>query len=82
MMARPPKDPTMGLNMPFSEALERYSAVSPDDVAANVARSKKKKPPGGKKSKRKPSGKKSAKTNVISLKDRKTSLRRRGLTVR
>jgi hypothetical protein len=45
----------------------------------NIERSKSKKPPGGKKKKRAPPGKKAKPQNVISLKDRKTSLRRRGL---
>ena len=77
MTARPPKE-ILGLHMPFGEAWERFIGVDPKEVDANEAKSKKKKPPGSKKAK--PSGKVKAKSkNVISLKDRKTSLRRRGL---
>ena len=54
MTARPPKD-TLGLDMPFGEAMERFVGVNPKEMHANIAKSKKKKPPGGKK-KRKPSG--------------------------
>jgi len=75
MSARPPKE-TLALDMPFDEALERFIGVDPKEMHANIARSKKKKPPGGKK-KRKPPGAKSK--NVISLRERHMSLRRRGL---
>ncbi len=67
------------LEMPFGEAMEKFIGVKPSEMEANIARSKKKKPPGGQKKKRSPPGKKSKSGNVISLKDRKTSLRRRGL---
>jgi hypothetical protein len=53
-----------------------FIAVDPKEMHANIAKSKKKKPPGGKKAK--PGGKVKAK-NVISLRDRKASFRRRGL---
>jgi hypothetical protein len=79
MSARPPKDPTMGLDMPFNEALERYIGVDPKEMAANEIRSKKKKLPGGKKKKRKPPSTTAKYGNVISLKYGKTSHRRRGL---
>ena len=75
MMGRPPKE-EFGLNMPFEEAMERFIGVDPKEMQANIAKSKKKKPPGEKKAA--PGSKVKAK-NVISLKDRKTSLRRRGL---
>ena len=75
MMARPPKE-VLGLEMPFGEALERFIGVNPKEMHANIAKDKRKKPPGGKKAK--PGGKVKSK-NVISLKDRKTSLRRRGV---
>jgi hypothetical protein len=74
MTARPPKE-ILGLDMPFGEALERFIGVDPKEMHANVAKSKKKKPPGGKKAA--PGVKVKAK-NVISLKERKTALRRRG----
>ena len=78
MTARPPKDVFLGLDMPFGEAMERFIAVSPKDLEANIAKDKGKKPPGTKK-KAKASGAKAKSKNIISLKDRKTSLRRRGL---
>ena len=77
MIARPPKGP-LGLEMPFGEALERFIGVKPKELEANIAKEKKKKPPGAKK-KAKPPGGKVNSQNVLSLKDRKASLRRRGL---
>jgi hypothetical protein len=76
MTARPPKE-EFGLDMLFGEAMERFIGVKPKELQANIDKSKKKKPPGSKKRKR-PSGEAKSK-NVISLKDRKASLRRRGL---
>ena len=76
MTARPPKE-TLILDMPFGEALERYAGVDPKEVQAGVVRSKKKKP-GGKK-KRKPPGAKVKPGNVISLRERHMSRKRRGL---
>jgi hypothetical protein len=76
MMARPPKEEFFGLDMPFGEAMERYVGVKPTELEANVSKAKKKKPPGAVKVK--PGGK-SKTTNIISMKDRKTSLRKRGL---
>lgn len=78
MMGRRPKGETMGLHMPFGEALERFVGADPEEMHANIARSKKKKPPGGKK-KRKPPGSKTKAKNVIDLRDRRMSLRRRGI---
>ncbi len=75
MTARPPKEVFLGLDMPFGEALERYIGVNPKELEANIAKDKRK-VPGAKKKKAAPGA--SAK-NVISLKDRKTSRRRRGL---
>ena len=80
MTARPPKEVIgLGLEMSFDEALERFVGVDPKQMHTNIERSKSKKPPGGKMKKRAPPGKKAKPQNVISLKDRKTSLRRRGL---
>lgn len=79
MMGRKTMGEEFGLNMPFGEAMERFIGVDPKQMQANIDKSKKKKPPGGKKKKRPPPGKKAKSPNVISLKDRKTSLRRRGL---
>jgi hypothetical protein len=78
MTARPPKA-ELGLDMPFSEAMERLIGVDPKQMHANIARATAKKPPSGNKAKRKPLGKKAKPGNVISLKDDKTSRRRRGL---
>ena len=79
MMARPPKEAFLGLDIPFNEALERYVRASPKQLEAVVKQSKKKTPPGGRKKKRKPPSKKVKATNVISLKQRKISMRRRGM---
>ncbi len=79
MIARPPKEPMLGLDMPYGEALERFVGVDPRQVQDNIVRSKKKKPPGGKKKKRVPPGKKAKTGNVVSLRERHMSLRRRGL---
>jgi len=35
------------LDMPLDEALERFAGVTPEEMQANIARAKKKKPPGG-----------------------------------
>jgi hypothetical protein len=77
MTARPPKE-TLGLDMRFDEALERFIGADPKEMQANIARSKAKKPPGGKK-KRKPPGTKGKNENVLSLRERRMSLRRRGI---
>ena len=79
MMPRKPMGEEMGLDMPFDEAMERFVGVNPREMEANIAKSKTKKPPGGKKRKRAPPGKKSKSANVISLKDSKTARARRGL---
>ncbi len=79
MMGRKPMGEEFGLNMPFSEAMERSIGVDPKQMQANIDKSKKKKPPGGKKKKRSPPGKAAKSENVVSLKDRKASLRRRGV---
>ncbi|HEY4264408.1 MAG TPA: hypothetical protein VGM72_03755 [Micropepsaceae bacterium] len=77
MTARPPKE-ELALEMPFAEAMERFAGVIPAEMHANIAKSKKKKPPSGKK-KRKPPGGKAKNQNVVSLRERKNSLRRKGL---
>jgi hypothetical protein len=78
MTARIPKE-VLGLEMPFGEAMERFIGVKPKEVEANIARSKAKKPPGGKKKKRSPPGKKTKTQNVIDLRQRR--MRRRGAPV-
>jgi len=79
MMGRKTMGEEFGLNMPFSEAMERFIGVDPKQMDANIEKSKKKKPLGSKKKKRSPPSSKAQSKNVISLKDRKTALRRRGL---
>jgi hypothetical protein len=43
-----PYEAKMHLDMPFDEALERFSGVDPREMHANIARAKKRKPPGEK----------------------------------
>ncbi len=62
------------LDMPFDEALERFVGVDPAEVRGNIKRSKKKKPPGGKR----PSGGSSQAENVVSLKVRRIRKRNTG----
>lgn len=57
----------MKLDMPFAEALERYAGTSPQEMHANIARAKKKRPPGGKK----PSSGHGEGENVVSLTKRR-----------
>lgn len=73
-MAKKVYDDKMKLDMPFSEALERYAGVDPKEMHANIKRAKKKKPPGGKKA---PPGTPVAE-NVVSLGDRRTRKRNYG----
>jgi hypothetical protein len=58
-------DEKMRLDMPFSEALERYAGTNPAEMRANITRSKKKKPLGGRK--RKPPS--DVVQNVVSLRN-------------
>jgi hypothetical protein len=60
-------DDKMKLDMRFAEALERFVGTKPDEMHANIAKSKKKKPPGGKK----PSGGKVEGENVVELRARR-----------
>ena len=74
------------IDMPFGEALERFIGVDPKEVEANVAKAKKKKPPGGTRvAKRKhgPPGGSHTKTKtndstVANLRDRRTRRRNKG----
>jgi hypothetical protein len=43
-----PYEAKMHLDMPFYEALERFSGVDPKEMRANIERAKKRKPPGNK----------------------------------
>jgi hypothetical protein len=68
------------LDMPFGEAMERFIGTSAKQTRDNIERSKKEKPPAAKRKKRKTaSGKKPNDKKVISLRERRMSLRRRGL---
>lgn len=60
-------DDKLHLDMLFEKAVERFGHTSPDEMHANIARAKKKKPPGGRK--RKPSGGNVDQRNVVSLRD-------------
>jgi hypothetical protein len=68
------------LDMSFGEAMERFIGTSVKETRDNIERSKKKKPPAAKRKKRKTaSGKKVVKAeNVISMRERRMSFRRRG----
>jgi len=69
-------DDKMRLDMPFSAALERFAGVDPKEMHANINRSKKRKPPGGKKA---PPGTPGVEAqNVVSLRDRRTAKRNYG----
>ena len=61
------------LNMDPDEALERFIRTKPEEVEANIAKSKQKKPPGSKK----PSGG-STHTDVVSLRGRRMRKRNTG----
>ena len=71
---RPPLKP-FGLDMSPDEALERFIGTKPDEVEANIDKTKKKKPPGRKKS---PSGGKVESQSVVSLRDRRMAKRNTG----
>ena len=60
-------DDKMKLDIPFSEALERFAVTSPKEMHANIKRAKKKKPPGGKK----PSSGRVKGKNVVDLRQRR-----------
>jgi hypothetical protein len=74
MHGRQPSD--FKLDMPFDEAMERFAGANPREMHANIKKSKQKKPPGTRRKKPSPGGK--AK-NVVSLRERKTRLRAKGL---
>ena len=62
-------DDKMKLDMPFDEGLKRFVGVKPDEMQANIAKSKKKRPPGGKV--RKPSDSQVDTRNVVRLRYRR-----------
>jgi len=66
MAKRRTYDDKMKLEMPFAEALKRFSETDPKEMRANIKRAKQKKPPGGKK----PSGG-ADEQNVVRLRHRR-----------
>jgi hypothetical protein len=74
-MAKRTYDDKLHIDMPFSEALERFIGVDPKQVEANMAKSKKRKPPG-EVAKRSPGGQgHETDSTVVSLRDRRTRKR-------
>ena len=63
------RKPRLYLDMPFSEALERFAGVDPRHVEANIKKSKQKKPPRARKTKVAVSAEDQA--NVVRLRDRR-----------
>jgi hypothetical protein len=76
------QEPKFGLNMDFGDALSRFVRTDPEEVEANIARSKKKKPKGPKKKKKTAGGKKAPPAtldgSVISLRARRMRKRNYG----
>jgi hypothetical protein len=64
------------LDMPFSEALQRFAGTDAAEIDATIKRAKTKKPPGGKKAK--PSGGKVVEKKVVSLRQRRVRKRNTG----
>lgn len=69
-------DDKMKLDMPFGEALERFAGVDPKQMHDNIKRSKKRKPPGGKK--QPPSGPEAQSDKVVSLTTRRVRKKNTG----
>jgi hypothetical protein len=69
-------EPPFGLDMPFDEALKRFIGTDPNEVEANLKKSKQKKPPGSKKPK--PSGGSDQSDGVVSLRLRRMRKRNTG----
>jgi hypothetical protein len=67
-MAKKVYDDKMKLDMPFSEALQRFAGVDPKEMQANIKRAKSKKPPGGKKA---PPGNAAHSPSVTALRDKR-----------
>lgn len=68
VMAKRTYKPKLYLDMPFSEALERFAGVDPRELEGNIKRSKQKKPPRAKK--KRPGGSPDQ-TNVVRLSNRR-----------
>lgn len=76
-------EPSLGLDMPFDEAMERFMQTDPKQVEASIERSKQKKPPGAKSKKKTPGSKKAlpgtlVDQTVVSLRDRRMRKRNYG----
>jgi hypothetical protein len=69
-------DDKMKLDIPFAEAMERFAGVKPAEMQANIAKAKKKKPPGGKK--HKPPSDTGVSQNVVSLRNARNRKRNHG----
>ncbi|CAN5163462.1 hypothetical protein BH10PSE10_BH10PSE10_21890 [soil metagenome] len=70
-----PYDDKLHIDLPFEDAVERFIGVDPAEMHANIERSKKKKPPGGKK---KVPSDGNVDQNVVSLRDRRIRKRNHG----
>jgi hypothetical protein len=75
-------DDKLHIDMPFGEALERFVGVKPDEMHDNIAKSKKKAPPGSAPTRGGKSalpggqgGQDPSSVNVVSLRDRRTRKR-------
>ncbi len=75
-MAKRTYSEKLHIDMPFSEALERFAGTDTREIDASIKRAKTKKPPGGKKAK--PSGGKVSGKNVVSLRQRRIRKRNTG----
>jgi hypothetical protein len=73
-MTKRPYEGKLHIDMPFVEAVERFIGTKPAETQANITRSKKKKPPGGKL----PSGGKVEGENVVDLRHRRMRKRNHG----
>ena len=64
----------MKLEMPFSEALERFAGTDPKEMQANMDKAKKRKPPGS----GEPPGGTNQDDGVVSLRSRRMRKRNQG----
>jgi hypothetical protein len=77
MTGRPPKE-VLGLQIPFGEAMEHFIAVDPNEMHANIAKSRKKKVVRQQDGRTQPQD---DGNNVVPSRDRKTAQDRRGREV-
>jgi hypothetical protein len=69
MKRKKPKKVGFFLEMPFDEAVERFSGTNKQELERLMERGKARKPPGRKRKRKRPSG--STQTNVVSLTSRR-----------